>query len=62
MRETGIGIGVSIENQNQNQSPEYREYHRPHGNVDRIMGVVKCVAVATEVGIVGPHAHSNKPS
>lgn len=34
---------------------------RPHGNVDGIMDGVKCVAVAPEVGIVGPHARSNKP-
>lgn len=34
---------------------------RPHGNVDGIMDEVKCVAVAPEVGIVGPHARSNKP-
>lgn len=33
----------------------------PHGNVDGIMDGVKCVAVAPEVGIVGPHARSNKP-
>lgn len=40
---------------------EYRPAPRPHGNVDGIMDEVKCVAVAAEVGIVGPHARSNKP-
>lgn len=42
-------------------SPPLLPAHRPHGNVDGIMDEVKCVAVAPEVGIVGPHARSNKP-
>ncbi|KAG7188755.1 hypothetical protein KM043_008375 [Ampulex compressa] len=37
------------------------EHPRAHGNADGIMDGVKCVAVAPEVGIVGPHARSDKP-